>query len=355
HKDACHTAPASIPTPAFLATNAITADVLAALSGNMGPDALTFGNMLFPYVNSGTVDTHGGHHDAGDYSKYTVDVAQLCHNLLFAVDALPCVAQLDNLGVPESGNGIPDVLEEAMWEIDYLSRLQDADGGFYSIVYPRDEQYEGRVSLVSGDDGDPQVVYPKTTIATGAAVGALAEAGSSPWVKKYYPAQAAKYLAEAQLGWQFLQNAFAQHGRGNCAQYVNQYGAQYGDADETAWAAAALYAATGNTAYENDLTNHFDPSDPNTIYWSWWRMYDAYGCAIRDYAFAARTGRLQQSQLDPTYLAKCEQQIVLCGDDNVNWANQSAYHNSFSAAYKGPDNAGWFFSVNQMFDVAVAN
>ena len=367
HKDSCHTAPASVPTAAFVAQYPLVNSSLDALAGdwahsyqqfdspNIPPGLTSVDQSLFPFVNTNAVDTHGGHHDAGDYSKYTVDVAQLSHNLLFAVDSLPGVAQLDNLGVPESGDGIPDVLQEAMWEIDYLSRLQDADGGFYFLVYPRDRQYEADVSLVAPETGDPQVVFPKTTVSTAAAVGALAEAGSSPALKRYYPTNAAHYLAQAKAGWQFLMNAFAKYGREGCYQYINQYGDPYGHDDEMAWAAAALYAATGDTTYQTDLTTHFNPADPNTIWWSWWRMFDAYGCAIRDYAFAARSGRLSQSQLDPAYLAKCEQQIVLCGDDNVNWAGQDAYHNSFSAAYKQIDSAGWFFTVNQTFDLAVAN
>ena len=46
------------------------------------------------------------------------------------------MAQLDNLGIPESGDGISDVLQEAKWEADFLAKMQDTDGGFYFLVYP---------------------------------------------------------------------------------------------------------------------------------------------------------------------------------------------------------------------------
>lgn len=360
-KGECHEPPAAVPN--MSSTWDEVNSVLQSMSSEFGPGAQVSSTpllssvnaSLYPFVNTNPVDTHGGHHDAGDYSKYTVDVAQLCHFLLFSVDSLPGVAQLDNLGVPESGDGIPDVLQEALWEIDFLSRLQDTDGGFYFLVYPQQRQYEANLSLTGTNLGDPQCVFPKTTSATAAAVGALAEAGSSPYMKKYYPSNASNYLARAELGWQFLQNAISQYGRLGSYQAIQQYGNAYTNQDLLAWAAAALYAATGNTAYQQDLTNNFNPSDPNTFFWSWWRMYEGWGCAIRDYAFAARSGRLQQSQLDPNYLALCEAQIVACGDDNVNWANDNSYRNSLSDAYKSPFNAGWLFSVNQNFDVAVAN
>ena len=50
---------------------------------------------LFPFVNTGTVDVSGGHFDAGDYSKYTIDCAALVHYLMFTVDSIPGAASLD--------------------------------------------------------------------------------------------------------------------------------------------------------------------------------------------------------------------------------------------------------------------
>jgi regulation of enolase protein 1 (concanavalin A-like superfamily) len=309
---------------------------------------------LYPFVNHNPVNTSGGHHDAGYYSKYTINIAQFLHALTFSVDAFPGVKDLDNMGIPESGDGKSDVLQEAKWEADFLAKLQDTDGGFYFLVYPKDRQYEDTDTLTGTDLGDPQVVFPKTTAVTAAAVGALAEAGSSPTMKAQFPTEAANYIAKAKLGWQFLQKAIAAHGRDGSYQKITHYGNQFGHNDELAWAAAALYAATGDSQYSSDLYAHFNPADPNTVLWGWWRCFEAYGCAMRTYAFAARTGRLQQSQLDPTFLAKCEAQLVACGDDNVNWAAHNAYNQAFPDANKPYDTAGWFFSVNMGFDCAVA-
>ena len=65
------------------------------------------------------------------------------------MDALPGAAELDNLGLPESGDGIPDLLQEAKWEVDFLAKMQDADGGFYFLVYPRERIYEETYRLVA--------------------------------------------------------------------------------------------------------------------------------------------------------------------------------------------------------------
>src|SRR6185436_8108232 len=131
---------------------------------------------------------------------------------VFAADSLPGVGALDNLGIPESGDGISDVLQEVKWEADFLAKMQDADGGFYYSVYPQNREYEYDVLP---ENGDPEVVWPKNTVATAAAVAALAQCASSPRFKQAYPQVATNYLAKAQLGWRFLTNAISTNGLGS--------------------------------------------------------------------------------------------------------------------------------------------
>src|SRR5439155_12005967 len=115
--------------------------------------------------------------------RYTINSAGFVHYLVFAADAFPGVAELDNLGLPESGDGKSDILQEAKWEADFLAKMQDDDGGFYFLVYPRDRQYENDVLP---DHGDPQIVWPKNTAVTAAAVAALAQTASSPLFKRQF-------------------------------------------------------------------------------------------------------------------------------------------------------------------------
>jgi Glycosyl hydrolase family 9/Cellulase N-terminal ig-like domain len=357
--DACHTAGAQVPEqsdPQFAFTWATIARYAGAPNPNnpaqVAPPLTSEANQLYPFVRRGTVDVSGGHHDAGDYSKYTENSAELVHYLVFSVDSIPGVAAMDNLGIPESGDGIPDVLQEAKWEADFLAKMQDADGGFYFLVYPKDREYE---SNVLPQNGDPQVVWPKNTSVTAAAVAALAEAGSSPAMVKFYPQAAAQYLKEAQLGWQFLTNAIAKYGKAGAYQKITFYSDDWTHDDELAWAAAAMYAATGNTAYQTQLFQWFpNPADPSTFRWGWWRMSEGWGNAIRTYAFAARSGRLPQSALDPNYLAACEGQVVASADDALDWSRKSAYATPFPEASKAVNRAGWYFSVDQACDMAVA-
>ncbi|WP_199226861.1 glycoside hydrolase family 9 protein [Opitutus sp. ER46] len=353
---ACHTAPADVPLPvdAFAKTWGIIADLYKDAGQPERPEQQIHraSDLLYPFVRQGKVDVSGGHHDAGDYSKYTINSATLIHALVFAVDSFPGVAALDNLGIPESGDGISDLLQEAKWEADYLAKLQDDDGGFYFLVYPRDRRYENDVPP---DRGDPQVVWPKTTAATAAAVAALAQCAGSPAFKRHYPDVAQRYLAQATRGWAFLERALSQHGKADAYQRLTHYGDSFQHDDELAWAAAELFVATGNRAYERRLFEWFpNPGDPATRQYGWRRASFAYGNALRSYAFAPRNGRLARNQVDANYLARCELELRRAGDDVLRASQQSAYGVSFPEASKRIGRAGWFFASDEAFDLTVA-
>jgi hypothetical protein len=350
----CHTAPAEVPTEANASVRRQLAGETANYKSNplhTAPQLKDIGAGLYPFVRHGKIDVSGGHHDAGDYSKYTINSAQLIHALIFAADNFPGAADLDNLGLPESGDGKSDLLQIAKWEADFLAKMQDDDGGFYFLVYPRDRAYENDVLP---DHGDPQVVFPKTTSVTAAATAALAQSASSSRFRRTFPEAAARYLQGARRGWAFLERAWAKYGRNGSYQKITHYGDVFMHDDEIAWAATELYLATGEAKYHDELRAHFDPSDRNTWHWTWERMFEAYGCAIRSYAFAARSGRVAEAKLDPAYLAKCRAEIAGAARDHVDWADANAYGTSFPIESKRFRTAGWYFSTAQSFDIAVA-
>ncbi len=354
----CHLAPAQVPSPEKdfpavwrLMTASAKAGAADAPPGT-GPVLTGEAAQLYPFVHQGTVDVTGGHHDAGDYGKYTTNSASFIHCLVFAVDSIPGAADCDNLGLPESGDGLPDLLQEAKWEADFLARMQDDDGGFYFLVGPRDRAYEGDVLP---DQGDPQVVWPKNTAATAAAVAALAQTASSPRFRKAYPAVAADYLARAEKGWQFLAAALARYGPRGSYQRFTHYGDNFQHDDELAWAAAELFLATGEEEYHRKFKQWCDPASDRTRRWGWWRMSECWGHAIRSYAFGARSGRIAAARLDPALLRKCENEIEAAGRDALRNSDESAYGTSLPAETKRMKGGGWYFSLDQGFDLVVAS
>jgi hypothetical protein len=357
--DIDHTAPASVPTNdsapfafTWQTVSSYATDTNSDNSPQIAPILTNYQAQLFPFVNQGTVSVAGGHFEAGDYNRVTWNGAQLVHTLVFAVDSLPGVAALDNLGLPESGDGISDALQEAKWEADFLAKMQDADGAFYYSVYPQYRQYE---MDVLPENGDPQVIWPKNTATTAAVVAALAQCASSTRFKQTYPQAASDYWAKALRGWQFLTNAIARFGLDGSYQHIQHFDDDFTAHDELAWAACEMYLATGDPQYQAKLFEWFpDPTDPATFRWGQARMSFCYGNAVRDYACAVSSGRLADSQIQTDYLASCINVITNCGNDVLGWSRDNAYGTSFFDLEKAYRGGGWYFSSEQAFDLVVA-
>lgn len=78
-------------------------------------------------------DVSGGWHDAGDYGRYVVTGAKTIADLLYAYQTAPQLFQ-DDTGIPESENGVPDILDEARYEIEWMLKMQDRSGGVHHKV-----------------------------------------------------------------------------------------------------------------------------------------------------------------------------------------------------------------------------
>jgi len=78
-------------------------------------------------------DLHGGWYDAGDYNQYTNWTADHCRTLLFSYAENPQTWG-DDFGIPESGNGVSDILDEVKWGLDWLLRMQNKDGSVLSVL-----------------------------------------------------------------------------------------------------------------------------------------------------------------------------------------------------------------------------
>ncbi|MGB1287276.1 MAG: glycoside hydrolase family 9 protein, partial [Aggregatilineales bacterium] len=75
-----------------------------------------------------TLDVSGGWYDAGDYNKYIVSAGISVWTLLNAYELMPDVYPDNSINIPESDNGIPDILDEARWELEFMMKMQIPPG-----------------------------------------------------------------------------------------------------------------------------------------------------------------------------------------------------------------------------------
>lgn len=197
------------------------------------------------YGTNDKIDVSGGWHDAGDYGRYIVPAAKSVADLLYAYDANPELYS-DNIGIPESGNGIPDILDEVRYELEWMKKMQRADGGVYHKVTC--ENFPGYVSPEA--ETAPLIVTPVSTTSTADFCASMALAYE--FYKDIDIAFAEDCLERAERSWSFLEANPNLIFSNPTDITTGDYG-DNSDYDERYWAAAQLYRATGNSKYENAL------------------------------------------------------------------------------------------------------
>ncbi|MDR6808159.1 hypothetical protein J2Y45_005492 [Dyadobacter sp. BE34] len=192
----------------------------------------------------------GGWLDAGDYGRYVPTAASALFIMFTAFEMYPQKFPDNHLNIPEGGNGIPDWLDEAKYETDWLLQMQAPDGGVYFRVTPATWS-QG----LPGDEQNPLYISEKTTQSTAVFAAAMAMAARN--FKDVNEAYAALCLEKARNAWTFLKNHLAP------TPPVSVPGISAGpypdpiDADNRAWAAAELYKTTGEAQYNADFNEWY--------------------------------------------------------------------------------------------------
>lgn len=104
-----------------------------------------------------------GWYDAGDYNKYVVNSGITMGSLLSLYEDFPEYLTSLSIGIPESNNQIPDLLDEVLWNLRWMLAMQDpGDGGVYHKLTAAD--FEGMV--MPHEANAPRYVVQKSTTAT---------------------------------------------------------------------------------------------------------------------------------------------------------------------------------------------
>ena len=191
-----------------------------------------------PYVKAGNPtnpNAYGGHSDALDWDRHLGHVSIVYDMLLPYIVTGGGLAD-DDLGIPESGNGIPDILDEARNEVDFWLRLRDGMGYSHGITNP---------------DGSNALYQAGTTTiaawANAANAAMLANcfqlAGLTTLMEEYRDSAVIAYNYASGLTDQMLTSI------------LNVGNSTMSGSDLKMTAAAYLYNITGNTAYEDVINS----------------------------------------------------------------------------------------------------
>ena len=204
-----------------------------------------------------------GWYDAGDYNKYIVNSGISTYTLLAAYEHFPEYFRRHDTGIPESGDAVPDILDEVMWNLEWMLDMQDpGDGGVYHKL--TNLRFDG--SVMPGRATAERYVVQKGSAATldFAAVMAMAARLYADH-EQHFPGAPARMRAAAESAWRWAQaNPSVEY-----IQPPDVHTGGYGDRafdDEFAWAAAELYLLTGDRAYLRAFEQY--AGDPGVPSWS---------------------------------------------------------------------------------------
>lgn len=195
----------------------------------------------------------GGWHDAGDFGKYIAPASAAVNRLLSLYENNPSFFTDDQLDIPESGNGVPDILDEIKVELEWMLSMQRQDGGVYRKLSGAHWPKVGSPDL----DNQPRFVYGVSSPETAKFAASLAIAGR---VYREVDIDASeRYLKASESAWRWLENEPKQFvdvhpdddkGSGKYLfSQTDQESSLKSDIDDRLAAAIELYLSTNKNEY----------------------------------------------------------------------------------------------------------
>ncbi|MDE6677852.1 MAG: glycoside hydrolase family 9 protein, partial [Ruminococcus sp.] len=252
------------------------------------------------YGTDKKIDVSGGWHDAGDYGRYIVPAAKAVADLLYAYGENPSLYS-DSIGIPESGNGVPDVLDEVRFELEWMMKMQNENGGVHHKVSC--ESFPGYI--MPEKETEPLIVTEISTTATADFCASMALAYE--YYKDVDSDFANKCLECAEKAWAFLKEHPEFIFKNPEDIVTGDYGDKY-DNDERYWAAAQMYRATGDSKYIENI------SDTIGLDWS----------TVGDYGNIAIVTMKDIDKNSDLY-KKAEKNIITQADKFVSVSGNTAY------------------------------
>jgi len=273
-----------------------------------------------------------GWYDAGDYNKYIVNSGISTSTLMSLYEDFPGYMKTVRLNIPESGNNIPDILNEVLWNLRWMLTMQDPnDGGVYhKLTNAEFDKFEMPDKATA-----PRYVVQKGTAATLDFAAVMAQANRI--FKKFpneFPGLADSCLNAANSAWDWavknpnvVYNQDAMNKQFSPAVTTGAYGDR-SFSDEFIWAASELFATTRDTRFLKNLNLMPDTKMPVPT-WSQVRL-------LGYYTLIKNSGEFGNNS--PKELPELKKRLLAMADSLVKGANETAYQTVMD---KSPRNFNW--------------
>ncbi len=274
----------------------------------------------------------GGYHDAGDFDVFYGHLVASSMSMI-AFEFAPEVFKDGELKLPESGNKIPDILDEAEWGLKFYADTQEAYGGVYA-GRGNDEDYVGkewRDEFKKWKEMNPAWKkygnYPPYDIffpcAGSSFTFAAVAAQFSRCVKAFDAKKADLYLSKAKKAYEWAEkhqaDGYEKEGTSYCkVEWKKAW----------VWAASELFKTTGEKKYSDEVVRLADKKED--AFKSHWNM--GYMVPFYKWAYASAKNPSVDKQLQKTLIDS----ICRSADDVIKNNEAHAYRMG-----NGRDAGGW--------------
>lgn len=279
----------------------------------------------------------GGWHDAGDYNKYSGNTALSAGLLFYAYESNPGSFWDNQLGIPESGNGIPDLLDEAGRALEWLLKMQRDDGAVYHKV----SQKKWTGEYLPHTDPATRYIFEISSAASASFIAAAAI--GSRHFKNLNPDYSQKLQLAAERAWNWLEKNPQNVPAGGFKNPEGVEGGQYNDdsdLDERLWAAMELYTLTNNGRYLSFFVEQYRKLFETGIPPISWR--DANSLALRAFLRSETNGEYP-AEKDAAREATIRHANTVLEAHNQNRYNNLLRHNQY---YWGSNSVGLAFAFD---------
>lgn len=207
-----------------------------------------------------SLDVTKGWYDAGDHGKYVVNGGISVWTMMNQYERTLHIPGADKTAfedgkgnIPESGNGIPDLLDESRWQMEMMLAMQVPEGKSYAGMVHHKGHDEVWTALGMEPKDDPETRYLRP-VSTAATLNLAATAAQTARLWQEFDVDFANQnLIAAEKAWEAAMD--------NPTIYAPVHstgGGPYNDSnvtDEFYWAACELYITTGKAVYKNFMEN----------------------------------------------------------------------------------------------------
>ena len=285
----------------------------------------------------GTIeDTSGGLHDAGDYGRYVTPANQVVADLLYANELFPNATSLDLFD--DEIKGLPDVLDQARHEAEWLLKMQDpVSGGVYWRLVTK--EFAGWYDMPDKDSIFNTHGLFASRIMLKSTAGFVGSAAASYRVfKTIDPEFANKALNAAKKAYDYVlehMNDPEAHKKFSSKLHENNYltAGDYGSDNawgDIWWAATELFRATGEEKYDNDVKSLVQRKNDGDINFNYTGItaYDIGGAGSLAYLLADGADDAIKQEILAAHVKSSEQAKVQYIKDKYNVVISSYYWGS---------------------------